>query len=82
MIKVSRISYEKLNKEVLLDVILKSENNSRMLVKKSTPIKHLRRVSERNTERKILRITESNKYRKIERDSQDFTTKRKSNINI
>ncbi len=68
MIKVSKISYEMLNKEVLLDVILKAESNckSKKLPSASAFLKSTR------SKRKHAHIDDDNK------NFKDFSTKRRS----
>jgi len=67
MIKVSKISYEMLNKEVLLDVMLKAENNSKF---KKTSAVLFNSNSKSARKRKTCDDNE-------ERNKEDFGTKRR-----
>lgn len=75
LIKHSKITYEMLTKEVLLDVIIKSQNNFKIINQQSIDA-----ISNVNKTKRYLVVNERNnnniKNYKLE---EDFSTKRKGN---
>jgi len=75
MIKTSKISYEMLSKEVLLDVIVKSETNCKL---KKNPLNLILNSDSKSANK-------ANKRKRLEKKdetSKDFGTKRRSKLKL